>query len=110
MLRMTIITTQPILEGVEQLGTFTVPPGSEGIWNQNPIRLVQLTYHIDACPRGSFLVMVNMMVGTDLVSDEKALCRAVEVLLGFDIAKLQEYNASLPPTENGVFQNFPSKS
>lgn len=55
MLRMTLITTRPI-NRLDKLASFLLPPESCG--NVNPIRVLQLTFHVDACPRGTYLIML----------------------------------------------------
>ena len=78
---MTLITKKPLLKGFESLTTFTIPPFSKGVDNKNPIRIYQQNFHIDACPRGSFLILMNIEV-TNLENDRKSLYN----LLGlFDI-------------------------
>jgi RAB protein geranylgeranyltransferase component A len=57
MLRSTIISTQPVLDDIQSLSTYSVPPESKDIGNVNPIRVCQQTFHVDACPRGSYLIM-----------------------------------------------------
>lgn len=61
MLRATLITKKPLMEN--KLSTFTIPPGeSTFIGNTNPIRIYQQNFHIEASPRGTFLILVAMQV------------------------------------------------
>jgi hypothetical protein len=51
-----------------KLSTFTIPPCSI-FGNKNPIRLYQQTFHIEASPRGTYLILISVQVD-DLESNK----------------------------------------
>lgn len=92
MLRVTVIQTKPVLPNVQSLSTYIIPPGSKGIENNNPIRVCQQTFSVDACPRGSYLIMFQILVSDNLVQDTQALHKSMESLLGVNVAQLRDYH------------------
>jgi len=67
-LRTTLITKKPLLGHAQEnnkLCTFTVPPQTieqGGFGNVNPIRIYQQNHFIEACPRGSFLILMSLQL------------------------------------------------
>lgn len=71
-LRTTVITKKPLLghgPNKDKLATFIVPPQSQSdptyIGNDNPIRIYQQNYFIEAAARGSFLILISMEISGD---------------------------------------------
>ena len=71
-MRMTILAKRPLIKAKDgseakgpsgSLGTYTIPPlylPSKS--NLSPIRIYQQDYRIDACPKGSHLIMFSTVL------------------------------------------------
>lgn len=61
MLRLTIISSEPLIKEHDSLATFLIPPGSKGFNNVHPIRVYQQDDSTQAASPGYYLILVSML-------------------------------------------------